>query len=136
MNLVVRKLLSGIFFSIFSVGGSKNYKIPSIRACAGLGRGPEMPDRENPGFLDCIFRTACFVVARIHRVGRQLEYCFWSPETINLALRNLLIGTCFDFGARGGGPKPMMQALSHVRWVGRVVGSEFRNSRNVEMRFF
>ena len=94
-----------------------------------------MPDREkweNPGFLDCIFRTACFVVARIHRVGRQLEYGFWSPETINLALRNLLIGTCFGFGAKGG-PKPMMQALSHVRWVGCAVGSGIRNSRDSEI---
>ena len=97
-----------------------------------LGRGPEMPDRENPGFLDCIFRTACFVVARIHRVGRQLEYVFSNPETITLALRNLLIETCVDFVTKGG-PKSGMQALSHVRWVGRVVGSGIRNPRNPEM---
>ena len=94
-----------------------------------------MPDREkseNIGFFDCIFRTACFVVARIHRVGRQLEYVFSNPETITLALRNLLIEICVDFVAKGG-PKSGMQALSHVRWVGRVMGSGIRNPRNPEM---
>ena len=102
MNSVVRKLLPGNFFDFQRRGGSKNYKIPSIRAYDGLGRGPEMPDRGKMGksrIFGLYFSTACFVVARIHRVGRQLEYGLWSSETTNLALRNLLIGTCFDFGA-------------------------------------
>ena len=66
---------------------------------------PDRGKRENVGFFYCIFRTACFVVARIHRVGRQLEYDLWSPETMNLVVRKLLPGNFSDFQRRGGEQK-------------------------------
>ena len=99
---------------------------------------PNRGKRENVGFyFGLYFSYACFVVARIHRVGRQLEYGLWSPETITLALRNLLIGICFDFVGKGepkirdAGPQP--RAVGGMcRGIWDPKSSRFRN---LEMRF-
>ena len=58
---------------------------------------------------------------------------------MNLALRNFLIGTFFDFVAKGG-PKSGTQTLEHnnMRRAGGRSGiwdPEFAKSRNLELRF-
>ena len=106
MNLVVRKLLPK-FFSRFSAQKLQNPVNPSIRRAwprtwdAGSGK-----KRKCRILFWIVFFVRLFCgSARIHSVGRQLEHGLRSSETITLASRNLLIGICFDFVAKGGGPK-------------------------------